>query len=92
MQAIERDIRAFLVEHILPEEDVRNLRAEDDLLEGGVLNSLTLLHLIEHVETTYDMQVTLQEFRAEHFRTIERICRFVESKQSLEPERGASAP
>jgi acyl carrier protein len=84
MGAIERDIRAFLVEHILPEEDVRNLGAEDDLLEGGVLNSLTLVHLIEHVEKTYDMQVTPQEFRAEHFRTIGRICRFVESKQSLD--------
>lgn len=83
MQAIERDIRAFLVEHILPEEDVSTLRAEDDLLEGGVLNSLTLLHLIEHVEKEYDMQVTPQEFRAEHFRTIARICRFVESKRSV---------
>jgi acyl carrier protein len=82
MGAIERDIRAFLVEHVLPEEDVRNLRAEDDLLEGGVLNSLTLVHLIEHVEKKYDMQVTPQEFRAEHFRTIERICRFVENKRS----------
>ena len=83
MEAIERDIRAFLVEHILPEDDVRNLRAEDDLLEGGVLNSLTLVHLIEHVEQIYDVQVTRQEFRAEHFRTIERICRFVESKRSF---------
>jgi acyl carrier protein len=81
METIERDLRAFLVEHVLPEEDVRNLQPEDDLLENGVLNSLTLVHLIEHVEKTFGMQVSPQEFKAEHFRTLGRIRRFVESKR-----------
>ena len=81
METIERDIRAFLVDHVMSEEEVRDLQAEDDLLESGTLNSLTLVHLIEHVEKTFQLQVTPQEFKAEHFRTIGRICRFVESKQ-----------
>ena len=81
MSDVEHAIRTFLTERVLSEDEAHVLDREADLLQGRVLNSLTLVHLVDYIETTFNIRVLPAEFSAETFRTIYRICAFIETKR-----------
>lgn len=45
-----------------------------DLLESGLLDSLTLVDLLLHLETDFGLRVSLEELDLEAFRTLDRIA------------------
>ena len=77
-QDVEARVRAFIVEQLDP--DAVGLVPDADLLAAGLLNSLTLMHLVMHLEEAYGIEVTPGEFDARNFRTIRAIEAFVQSK------------
>ena len=78
-------VRGFLAEHVLTEDDLAKVGREDHLLKTGVLNSLTLSHLIIYLEDELGIQVPPSEFDPENFQSIRAICDFVERKQHRAP-------
>ncbi len=81
----ERLVRAFLAEHVLSEDDLAKLGRDEHLLKTGVLNSLTLSHLIVYLEQQLGIQVPPEEFDPENFQSIRAICDFVERKRRRAP-------
>lgn len=81
MGDVEHAIRTFLAERVLPEDELHELDGEADLLQGRVLNSLTLVHLVDYIEEAFGLRVLPTEFSVENFRTIHRICAFVEARR-----------
>ncbi len=79
-QDVEARVRAFIVERLDP--DAAALDAEADLLAAGLLNSLTLMHLVLYLEETFGLEVAPAEFDARHFRSIRAIEAFVQSKSA----------
>jgi len=45
-----------------------------DLLEGGILDSLTLVDLLLHLEADFDFPVALETLDIDRFRTLESIA------------------
>ena len=69
VERVERVLRdALSIE--LPSRDT-------DLLQAGLLDSLTLVQLLVEVEGEFDVEIPLDDFDPDQFRTAESIARFV---------------
>lgn len=82
MTTIEQTIREFLAERVLGEEEIQSLEPDTRLLGSGLINSLTLIHLVTFLETEFGFTVTPEEFRGENFASLRTIVAFVEERTS----------
>jgi len=80
----EARLRRFLADQVLAEEEVAVIGLDDHLLKRGILNSLTLSHLIVHLEQQFGFTVTPAEYNPENFQSLRTICAFVTRKQTGE--------
>ena len=78
---------AALVREVLQIE-VRS--RDDDLLAGGLLDSLGIVTLIAELEITLGYELMLDEFDVEDFRTVGRIAAFVAA--GPQPEGAVEGP
>lgn len=60
----------------------QNLGDTDLLLQSGIIDSMGILDLVEHLETTFDISVADDDLVPENFDSIETIAAFVEKKQN----------
>ena len=51
---------------------------DTDLFETGILDSLSLVELLIHIETTYGVTLNLSDIEIENFRSVESIAEFIE--------------
>lgn len=54
------------------------MAADQSLLEGGVLDSLGLQQLVQHIEETHGVTLGEEHFSAENFETIGAVARLVD--------------
>jgi len=54
------------------------IEPEDDLLGSGLLGSMEMMRLVEHLETTYDFRVAPQDMAIENFMTVAAMAAYVE--------------
>lgn len=73
-------MREFLAEHVLAPADAWALDAELNLLEAGILESLTVTNLVAELERRFGFAVTPAEFEPEQFESVRSIRDFVERK------------
>ena len=50
----------------------------DDLVEEGILDSLTIVELISVLEDEYEIEVTMEEFVPENFKTVDTILDMID--------------
>jgi len=63
---------------------------DEDLLTSGVLDSLTLIQLLVHLETHFGIRIPLEELELDDVRSVTAIARMVKNRRGLLPL-GASA-
>jgi D-alanine--poly(phosphoribitol) ligase subunit 2 len=56
---------------------------ETDLMESGVLDSLTLVELLFYIEQDLGFKISLEVVDLDHFRSIERIAHFLMSRNGF---------
>jgi acyl carrier protein len=83
---IEAGVRGFITENF-PLSDGSELGRADSLLEAGVIDSVGVLELIEHLEATYGIQVPDEDVLPENLDSIEAIGRYVASRLDGHNER-----
>ena len=71
--ALEERIAALLREEL----GLDAPSAHADLLETGVLDSLTLVELILRLEETFGLRIAMERVELSHFRSIATIASFV---------------
>ena len=76
-------VREFILENFLPGDPEDTLRNDDLLLEGGIVDSASVLHLVLFLEDRFDIRIPDEELFAENFATVDHISRFVRSKVDL---------
>jgi acyl carrier protein len=69
-------IERFLRDEILYGED-RGLDRQSSLIASGVLDSVSLLLLVQFLESTYGLTIGDDDLVPENFETLERIVAFV---------------
>ena len=53
---------------------------DEDLLELGLLDSISLVRLVAHLETTFEIEVLDEDLLPENFHTIASISAYVERR------------
>jgi D-alanine--poly(phosphoribitol) ligase subunit 2 len=79
-QSVLDRISALFLRHLsieVPSEDV-------DLLDTGVLDSLTLVQLLLHIEEDFGVQISVEDVQIDNFRSLSRITELILSYNGIE--------
>jgi acyl carrier protein len=81
--APEDDALAVRVQAILARRLGVALPGPDaDLIDGGLIDSLTLVELLFELEREFELQFSLDDLDVETFRSVDRIAAFVRAQRS----------
>lgn len=78
--AVRNALRTFILQSFLPGEDPANLRDDTPLRASGILDSISTLKLVTHVEDTFNIIVEPHEASTE-FDSIDSIASLIGRKQ-----------
>lgn len=53
---------------------------ETDLLESGLLDSLTLVELMTQLETEFEIRISFEDIELDHFHTVVSMANFIEHR------------
>jgi acyl carrier protein len=84
LEEITARMREIVVQIIASDKNVDmdaiTLHEEDSLIEGGLIDSLLVVQLIEEMIDRFDIMINPAELSLENFDSIGRISRFVLAK------------
>lgn len=80
LQTIAGELRAYVLMHFLPGDPEDSLADDDLLLEGGIVDSGSVLVLAGFLEERFGIRVEDQDFVVENFATIRNLAAFVANK------------
>jgi len=69
-----------MIEQLARVRRIAQVRPRDNLLAQGIVDSLAIVKLILFLEERFPIRVTDEDIVPEHFRDIESLSRFVQSK------------
>jgi acyl carrier protein len=75
--AIETEVRRFITDNFPLGGSGADLAGTDSLLEVGVIDSVGVLELIEHLESTYDFQIPDADVLPENLDSVDAIAGYV---------------
>ena len=76
---IEHDVREFITLNF-PLSAGGELGTDDSLLETGVIDSVGVLELIEHLEATYELQIPDEDVLPENLDSVGAIAGYVSTR------------
>ena len=79
---IERDVRAFIAENFIMDDDASELDDGASLTQSGVLDSMGVLELIMFIEERFGVQVPDEDTLPENLDSITRIADYVRGRLS----------
>jgi len=77
IEPIVEAVRAFILENFLPGDPPESLRDDDLLLEGGIVDSGSVIAVVSFLEERFGITVEDDDLVVEHFATVGNIARFV---------------
>lgn len=81
MEKIE-NIQKYIMDTVCETLDDVYIDIETHLVEEEILDSITILYLIDELEQEYDIKIDLKEVTESNFATVEAISNFVLHKIS----------
>lgn len=79
MESLKVRIRGFILQKF-PAAQKKPIGFGDELLQGGMIDSLGILEVVEFLEHEFAITVHDGDLVPENFQTVERIADFVEHK------------
>jgi acyl carrier protein len=79
--ATEDAIRRFLLEEILYDRDLRDLAADENLIERGLLDSLGILKTVTFCEEQFGITIPDTEVLPDHMESVRAIAALVERRR-----------
>ena len=77
---MKEEIRSYLLAH-RANPNIETFSDADSLLELGVIDSMTMVDLIAHLESTYEIAIDEDDMIPENFDSIDAIVGYVEGKK-----------
>jgi len=82
MTATETAIREFLVNEVLYDRDVKELKADDPLIARGLLDSLSILKTVTFCEERFGITIPDHEVLPDHFESVKAIAALVDRRRA----------
>lgn len=77
---VQSTIRQYIVTEIMHELDQNVLDNEATLIEGGIVDSMSLIELIHFIEKTFRITITEEELDIDNFKTVNALTHFINIK------------
>lgn len=74
---LREEIRSFVLENFLPDEDSASLTDSTPLIATGILDSINTVRLISHLEQQYGIKLDLPTLDTAQLNTIPGICQLI---------------
>ncbi len=81
LSEIVKAVKTFVQESFLSEQDDSALGADEPLLTSGVIDSVSMVMLINHLEESFDISFEAHEIDREAFNTVAQIAEQVFRKK-----------
>jgi acyl carrier protein len=81
IDTIAAEVREFILGHLVPGDAADSLADDDLLLEGGIVDSGSVMTLVLFLEDRFGIRVEDEDLVALNFATIGRIAEFVADKE-----------
>ena len=78
---IEQAIRDYILREFLPDAGPEAIDAAPGLMTGGILDSLSIVSLVEFLEEQYGVELQAHELDVEHLDRVEDIAALVRAKR-----------
>jgi acyl carrier protein len=73
------------ITHLLSERvHVEAPSVDTDLMESGLLDSLTLVELMSSLEEQFNIRISFEEIEIDNFRSVRRIAEFVSQRSTAD--------
>ena len=82
MTATESTIREFMVNEVLYDRDMKDLKPEDPLITRGLLDSLSILKTVTFCEERFGISIPDQEVLPDHFESVRTIAALVDRRRA----------
>ena len=79
MDSIQASVKAYIQQTFLGTNEAE-LTSTTPLIEGGILDSLATVQLVDWLEETYGIEVQAHEVSADNLDTVELIAELVKRK------------
>lgn len=83
MQQLEQEVRQFIVDNFMFENGNGSFSNEDSFLETGLVDSMSIMTLVEFVKEKYAISIEDEELVPDHWDSVSRIASFVQSRLGL---------
>ena len=81
-EAVLGEVKSYLLEEFLPEEDPDSLTDDTALISSGVLDSISVVKLVAHLEEVYGVELEAHEMSADFLDTPAMIAETVANRQA----------
>jgi acyl carrier protein len=78
---MDKIILNYITDELTHETLEDGLEVDDDLLGGGILDSLGMMKLILFIENEFDVKVPPEDMVIENFMTVEHITSYLEKNK-----------
>ena len=79
-EEIESNLRKYIIAEFLPDEDEEDLESDLELINTGILDSVSVISIVAHLESAYDFKIEAHEASLENMNTIASMRKLVEEK------------
>ena len=83
--SVTAELEAFILDEIAVGRGMQSIAPDQDLLAGGVIDSLGVTQLVTFLEERYSIRVTDDELVPDNFRSLERMEAFIDRKRPKAP-------
>ena len=83
LESVAREVRGYILVNFLPGDPKDSLADDDLLLEGGIVDSGSVMSLVLFLEDRFEIRVEDDELVVENFASVERIAEFVVVKEGV---------
>ena len=80
MQAMDQQIRAFIIDNFLFGQGGENLSSDDSFLEKGIIDSTGVLELVNFLEVTFRIKVEDEDLLPENLDSVNKVVSFLSRK------------
>lgn len=77
---IEKDVREFIAENFILDEDADEIDRDESLTQNGVLDSMGVLELIMFIEERFGVEVPDEDTLPENLDSVGRISDYVRGR------------
>jgi len=79
---IRESIRSFIIDNFMLGKNPEELNDSSSLLDLGIIDSTSILELVQHIEETFSFSIEDHELVPENLDSVDSLVRFIEKKST----------